>query len=177
MKQKKQNNQEGMKKVTIISNEHIYKLAPFTKKCSSNHNETIIEFLYETGIEIPVENIYRTSSQELAYELVTKGFCVLLYNDLNQPANLTVYLPKELSYEQRQYFELAISMLDQCNLSVFTISVADAVFQQWEQASESIEALMACVNTIPESTPKVNEVNNIKSLTRQLQSTTEPKNS
>ena len=111
MTQSKQNNQKRIKKVTIISNEQLYKLAPFTKKCDNSHRETILEFIYETGIEIPTDNIYNISSQELAYELITKGFSVLLYNSKESPANLTIYLPETLSIEQKQYLQIKNPML------------------------------------------------------------------
>ena len=147
---------ERMKKVTIIANENLYKLKPFVKKCENGHRETLIEFIYETGIDISFENIYHYSSQELAYELVAKGFCVLLYNNKETPANLTVYLPIQISYEQQTYLELATSMLEQYNLSVFQIRPEDEVFQYLETVSQNIGLMMSFVKLVSGNYPKNN---------------------
>ena len=101
------NNQERIKKVVIIPNNN---LKPFIKPCDSTHKATMVEFIYETGIELPIENIYRTSSQELAYELVCKGFVVLLSDKLiNRVVDLNIYLPEQLTEEQKQYLKFATS--------------------------------------------------------------------
>ena len=97
------NNQERIKKVAIIPNNNFYKLDPFIKPCDSTHKATMAEFIYETGIELPIENIYRTSSQELAYGLVCQGFIVLLSTSANSTSSLDIYLPEQLTDEQNQY--------------------------------------------------------------------------
>jgi len=153
--------QEKQKKVIIIPNETIYKLAPFTKICENDHRETMLEFIYETGVEVQVENIYRTSSQELAYELVEQGFCILLYNNKMEPANLTIYLPEKLSIEQKKYLEIATSMITQCDLTVYKLDSNEAVIDYQKEASKNVEALMSYIITLPEYSVKIN--NNIES--------------
>lgn len=162
MTERKQNNQEGIKKVTIIANEEQYKLAPFVKKCSNSHKETLMEFIYETGINIRETNIYRASSQELAFELVEQGFFVLLYNSQISPASLTIYLPEELSIEQKQYLEIATSMINQCDLIVFKLDSNEELFEHQKEASKNTEALISYIKTLPESKIKNNNNNNNK---------------
>lgn len=157
----KNNNQERIKKVAIIPNTNFYNLVPFIKPCDSTHKATIAEFIYETGIELPVENIYRTSSQELAYGLVCQGFVVLLSTSVNSAINLNIYLPEQLTDEQKQYLNFATSLLNNYALMVFSHNSKEEVFDYQQEASRNTENFTNFVNEFPTYTnPK--QTNNNK---------------
>ena len=153
MTQDKNINTERMKRVTIISNENMYKLSPFSKKSETRHRDTMIEFIVETGVPVIVTDGHRMllSSQEIAYNLTEQGFCVLLYNKTNDPATLTIYLPEELGVEQREHLNLAISKALGYQISVLILNKKEELFDYMETIGENKEQLLSFINTIPNS--------------------------
>lgn len=143
-------NNERIKSVIVLANENEYNLEPFIKRCATCHKDTLIEFVYVTGIEFPNTNIYRTSSQELAYYLTEQGFSVLLQTDENNQKELTIYLPETLGKIQRQYLNLVTSMIENCKLSVFQINSKDEVFDYCEDASQNVDLLINLIKDIKE---------------------------
>lgn len=153
------------KQVIIIPNENMYSFEPYIKGSNNTtHKEKLIEFIYETGIEICNEDIFRISSQELAYYLTEQGFCVMLQktSDETKENNLTVYLPQEISENQRIYFKLAASLLDKSNLTVFSMDQEEPMINYQRKASTNVDELIKYVNQIP-LTPKKD---NLITLTR-----------
>lgn len=154
MKQKKQ--------VIIISNENIYSFKPFIKNCENKHRETLFEFIYVTGLN--VKNILTASSQELSCDLVEQGFCVMLYNNINQKENLTIYLPQQLSNNQRKYFEDRIANLGNLSLSIYYLDQKNGLVH-YNQEKSNIEGLMNLINEKHEYI----EINSCKSKIKVLQ--------
>ena len=155
-------NQERIKKVTVLANENKYSLEPFTKRCATTHKDTLIEFIYETGIEIHNGNIFRISSQELAYYLVEQGFSVILQTEENNKKEITIYLPELLGINQRQYLNRIISMLKNCTLSVFKINSKDKVLNYCFDASSNVVALIDFIKKLPDYTINANKTMNLQ---------------
>ena len=140
--------QERIKIVTVLANENKYNLAPFRKRCATTHKDTLIEFIYVTGIEIPNIDIYKTSSQELAYYLTKEGFIVVLETKENNQKEINLYLPETFGKLQREDLNKVISKLDECKLSVFRIKSDDNVLTYCEDASKNISSLNDLLNEI-----------------------------
>lgn len=140
--------QERIKIVTVLANENKYNLAPFRKRCATTHKDTLIEFIYVTGIEIPNIDIYKTSSQELAYYLTKEGFIVVLETKENNQKETNLYLPETFGKLQREDLNKVISKLDECKLSVFRIKSDDNVLTYCEDASKNISSLNDLLNEI-----------------------------
>ena len=140
--------QEKTKIVTVLANENIYNLKPFRKKCETKHKDTLIEFIYETGIEISNIDIYKTSSQELAFHLTKQGFIVVLETDERVQRETTVYLPKFFGKVQRKNLDIVISNLGESKLSVFELdSEAESLINS-EVGSKDKESLLNLIREI-----------------------------
>ena len=133
--------QEQIKVVTILANENKYNLNPFRKRCSTTHKATLIEFIYETGIEIPNVDIYRTSSQELAFYLSKEEFIVVLQIIEKEQKETIIYLPEILGEIQKRNLNTVISKLEEDKLSVFKLISKDDVFTYCEGASKDKNSL------------------------------------
>ena len=140
--------QERIKIVTVLTNENKYNLTPFRKRCATTHKATLIEFIYVTGIENPDIDIYKTSSQELAYYLTKEGFIVVLETEENNQKETNLYLPETFGKLQRKNLNKVISKLEECKLSVFRINSKDKVLIYCEDASKNISSLNDLLNEI-----------------------------
>lgn len=140
--------QERFKIVTVLANENKYNLAPFRKRCATTHKDTLIEFIYVTGIEIPNIDIYKISSQELAYYLTKEGFTVVLETEENNQKETNLYLPETFGNLQRENLNKVILKLEECKLSVFRINSRDKVLTYCEDASKNISSLNNLLNDI-----------------------------
>ena len=142
-------NNNRIKTILVLANENKCQLNPFVKKCETTHKATLIEFIYEIGIEIPNIDIYRISSQELAYYLIEQGFSVILQTEQNTQKELVIYLPETLGNNQRQYLNLVAPMVGNCNLSVFQIDTKEEVLDYCIDASKNIDSLIDFVRKVP----------------------------
>ena len=159
-------NNRRIKTILVLANEAIYQLNPFIKKCETTHKATLIEFIYETGIEIPSIDIYRTSSQELAYYLVEQGFYVMLQTEQNNQKELVVYLPETLGNNQKQYLNLITPTIGNCNLSVFQIDIKKEVLNNYPEASKNINSLIEFIRKVPSYEEKNKMINTLKRTTK-----------
>lgn len=147
------------KKVIIIPNETMYSFEPYIRGSNNTtHKEKLIEFIYETGVQTFATNIFYLTSQELSYYIAEQGFCVMLQktSDETKENNLTVYLPTEISENQRNYFKLAATLLEKSNLTVFSIDQEEPLLNYQKEASTNVEALIQYVNQIPLTLKKDN---------------------
>ena len=131
------------KQVIIISNENKYPFEPFVKNCEDKHKEKLFEFVYETGLSVP--NALTATSQELATDLGELGFCVMLYNKINEQEYLTIYLPHQLSKGQKQYFDQILSQLEKFALSIYYLDEQNGLLHCHSKSS-NIENLTKLIN-------------------------------
>lgn len=154
------NNQERIKKVAIIPNNNFYKLEPFIKCDNRLNRDSILEFIYASGIELPIGDIYLTSEDNLIEGLVKLGFSILFHSGTNEKSDLTIYLPEQLTDEQKQYLKFATSLLSNCTLMVFSHNTNDEVFDYQKEASSNPENFINYVNGFPTYTKSKQENNN-----------------
>ena len=109
------------KAIIIIPNEQINNLSLYVAEGEKNHLEELIKFLYRSGVDYPVTS--KTTSQEIAFYLGELGYTVMLYDysEHTKDKNLVVFLPKQISKNQFNWFEKRKQGLLEYNLMIFEI--------------------------------------------------------
>lgn len=105
------------KAVIIISNELEQPFPLFVFNCENNHSEGLKEFVYQVGISLPeIKNI---STPEIAFYLGELGYVVMLYNKYLNENDLVIFLPKQISPKQLEWFEKRKKGLLTYNIMIF----------------------------------------------------------
>ena len=118
------------KSVIIIANELNHPMPLFAQNCE-NHFTGLKEFIYQSGVNLSKPNL---TNQEMCFELGEQGFIVMLHDKTEITNNLLIFIPKEISPKQYNWFDKRKNGLNDYELML----INNTCDKKWENIDYTI---------------------------------------